>query len=115
MELSGLNYTAVLYALGWAIAHSLWQMGLLFLIYQLFFGLPKNVKPTLRYGVAVTVVSLGFLWFAGTFIEQFYIYQSINRYIAQLPFLESEVSVTISDPNNSSAIADYLFKTFETF
>jgi beta-lactamase regulating signal transducer with metallopeptidase domain len=116
METVGLNHTAVLYALGWAIAHSLWQMGLLWLIYQLFLGLPKNVKPAYRYGAAVLFVASGFVWFTITFTDQFYTYQSINRYIAQLPVADGEVlSPEILAPSASGEIINSLFNTFERF
>jgi beta-lactamase regulating signal transducer with metallopeptidase domain len=116
METVGLNHTAVLYALGWAIAHSLWQMGLLWLIYQLFLGLPKNVKPAYRYGAAVLFVASGFVWFTITFTDQFYTYQSINRYIEQLPVADGEMlSPEIHAAGASGEIINRIFSVFERF
>lgn len=116
METAGLHHTAVLYALGWAIAHSLWQMGVLWLLYQLFFGLPKNMRPAYRYAAAVIFVMSGFIWFTFTFAEQVNTYQSINRYIERLPAAESAlVSNRISDAGTSSQIINELFISFERF
>jgi Zn-dependent protease with chaperone function len=116
METVGLSHTAVLYALGWAIAHSLWQMGLLWLIYQLFLGLPKNVKPAYRYGGAVLFITTGFIWFGITVADQFYTYLSINRYIEQLPVADGAVfSPEIIAGGASGEIFSKVFSTFEGF
>lgn len=116
METVGLNHTAVLYALGWAIAHSLWQMGLLWLIYQLLLGLPKHVKPAYRYGGAMLFIATGFIWFSITFADQFYTYQSINRYIEQLPVADGEVlSPEILAASASGEMINRIFSTFESF
>ena len=62
-------------ALGYAIANSLWQMALLWILVVLVFG---NVKMNAanKYRVAVTTQLIGFFWFA--FTLQFYYLQCSN-------------------------------------
>lgn len=54
--------SAVLQALGWAIADSLWQMALLWLGYQLFIVLPFR-QPSLRHAGAAVALFSGGIWF----------------------------------------------------
>lgn len=93
MESNLFNSTAVLYALGWAIAHSLWQMGALWLAFQLFFGLHKNQKPAIRYSGAMVLLTAGFVWFVITFVQQFNHYQLFTKYIEQLPLTGADPAV----------------------
>ncbi|WP_336514354.1 M56 family metallopeptidase [Pollutibacter soli] len=93
MESNLFNSTAVLYALGWAIAHSLWQMGALWLVFQLFFGLHKNQKPAIRYSGALVLFTGGFIWFVVTFLQQFNHYQLFTKYIEQLPLTGADPAV----------------------
>lgn len=67
-----LTNSAFLQALGYAIANSLWQMALLWIVFVLINGIFK-ITATSKYKLAVTVQLLGFLWFAFTF--QFYYMQ----------------------------------------
>lgn len=93
MESNLFNSTAVLYALGWAIAHSLWQMGALWLVFQLLFGLHKNQKPAIRYSGAMVLLTAGFVWFVVTFVQQFNHYHLFTKYIEQLPLTGADPAV----------------------
>ncbi len=105
MENNLFNYTAVLYALGWAIAHSLWQMGILWLTFQLFFGLHKNQKPALRYAGSIFFIIGGFSWFIVTFFKQYAQYQLFNRYLEQLPVADL-TGMDLTALNNSASWID---------
>lgn len=67
--------SAFLQALGYAIANSLWQMALLWLIYILGAAVLKP-RASRKYIFAVVLQSIGFLWFIITF--HFY-YGAYNR------------------------------------
>ncbi len=111
------NYTAVLYALGWAIAHSLWQMGILWLTFQLFFGFRKNQKPAVRYAGSITLIVGGFSWFLITFFNQFRQYQLFNRYLEQLPVSDPrglDLGTTLKD-SGAWLDSSTLFTLFEKY
>ncbi|MBC7587672.1 MAG: hypothetical protein H7178_04865 [Chitinophagaceae bacterium] len=67
-----LTNTAFLQALGYAIANSLWQMALLWILLVLVFGIVK-MNAANKYRLAVFAQTLGCLWFA--FTLQFYYLQ----------------------------------------
>ena len=67
-----LNQSAFLKALGWSLLDSLWQMGLLWLVYV---GLTMNGKKFLsrqRHTIALLSLAGGSLWFLVTLIINFY-------------------------------------------
>ena len=75
-------------ALGWALANSLWQMALLWLLFQLCFGINKKVTPRMTYLGALVFMLGGFIWFGITFAQQYSATSSINQYLASLPQLD---------------------------
>lgn len=60
--------SSILQALGWAIADSFWQMGLLWLLYQICIGIPVKNRPVVRHMGSVIALLAGGLWFLGTVI-----------------------------------------------
>jgi beta-lactamase regulating signal transducer with metallopeptidase domain len=67
-----LNQSAFLKALGWSLLDSLWQMGLLWLVYV---GLTMNGKKLLsrqRHTIALLSLAGGSLWFLITLVVNFY-------------------------------------------
>jgi beta-lactamase regulating signal transducer with metallopeptidase domain len=80
-----LNITAVLYALGWALLHSLWQMGALWLVYQLFLGIPKKWTPAVKHNGSLILLLLGFTWFLATGLSHFREYILVKQFVNLLP------------------------------
>jgi bla regulator protein BlaR1 len=61
--------TGFLQALGYAIVHSMWQSGLLWLIYQTITSVSVlRLSAAQRYRFAVTTQLLGFIWFVITLV-----------------------------------------------
>lgn len=60
--------SSILQALGWAIADSIWQMALLWLVYQVCVGIPIKNKPVVRHLCSAIALIAGGLWFLGTVI-----------------------------------------------
>lgn len=58
--------SSILQALGWAIADSIWQMALLWLVYQISIGIPLKNKPVIRHLGSAIALLAGGLWFLGT-------------------------------------------------
>jgi len=67
-----MNQLNLLQALGWALLNSLWQMALLWLIYQLITGLLPKLKARYKASTAVAFTLLGFTWFIITFISSLF-------------------------------------------
>ncbi|HEX5668835.1 MAG TPA: M56 family metallopeptidase [Chitinophagaceae bacterium] len=61
----------LLQALGWAIADSLWQMSLLWLIYLLGVSLPFRKNPAVKHLGAVLTLLIGTGWFFYSFVVRF--------------------------------------------
>lgn len=60
-----------LQALGWAILNSLWQMALLWVIYQAVISLLRSSKPSHKSSLAFILLLSGFTWFVYTFFSVF--------------------------------------------
>ena len=58
----------LLQALGWAVLNSLWQMALLWVIYQVVTAFLKNTKAASKTVLATTLLFAGSFWFIYTFL-----------------------------------------------
>ncbi len=56
-----------LQALGWAVLNSMWQMALLWVIYQLVTALNRNTQSSQKSLLATTLLFTGMAWFIFTF------------------------------------------------
>jgi len=57
-----------LQSLGWAVLNSLWQLALLWVIYQVITGIFRNAKSSLKSSLASSLLIGGFAWFIYTFL-----------------------------------------------
>ena len=69
--MDALYQNALLYAIGWAILHSFWQLALTWMTFQVLFGFRKNSSPDLRYLAAVAVLGVGALLFMLTGLYEY--------------------------------------------
>jgi beta-lactamase regulating signal transducer with metallopeptidase domain len=76
-----LYQSPILYSLGWAIAGSFWQMGLLWLVYQVVAGIPFRQKPGIKHGASVIFMGIGSLWFMVSFFQRLYSVREVQTYI----------------------------------
>jgi beta-lactamase regulating signal transducer with metallopeptidase domain len=60
----------LLQSLGWAIADSLWQMSLLWIVYQLIVAPVFKYKPPAKHLAAVTALFAGSIWFLISFFQR---------------------------------------------
>ena len=58
-----------LQSLGWAVLNSLWQLALLWVIYQVITGIFRNAKSSLKSSLASSLLIGGFAWFIYTFFS----------------------------------------------
>lgn len=106
-----LNISAALYALGWAILHSFWQMGLIWLAWQLIFGLPKKWSPAVKHNSSLIMLFSGFAWFLGTAFTHFKEYLQVKQYADLLPTADPlsghQMSATLAGTDFTSIINAY--------
>ena len=62
-----ISQSGFLHALGWAVLNSLWQMALLWVIYQFISGLIIRKNISLKNSLATFLLLAGFGWFVFTF------------------------------------------------
>ncbi|MEI2737410.1 MAG: M56 family metallopeptidase [Chitinophagaceae bacterium] len=58
-----------LQSLGWAVLNSLWQLALLWVIYQIINGAFRTAKSSFRSSLASSLLISGFAWFLYTFFS----------------------------------------------
>ncbi|MGQ0737798.1 MAG: M56 family metallopeptidase, partial [Bacteroidota bacterium] len=56
-----------LQSLGWAVFNSLWQLALLWVVYQILTAAFKSARPAAKSLLASSLLMLGFAWFVFTF------------------------------------------------
>src|SRR5690349_20698812 len=67
-----INQSAFLKALGWSLLDSLWQMGLMWLVYVCLTANGKKFQARQRHTIALLSLTGGTLWFLVTLIVNFY-------------------------------------------
>lgn len=67
-----INQSAFLKALGWSLLDSLWQMGLMWLVYVCLTANGKKFRSHQRHTIALLSLAGGTIWFLGTLILNFY-------------------------------------------
>jgi len=66
-----MNQVNFLQSLGWALINSLWQMALLWVVYQFITASFHKIKPAHKTSLATLLTFSGFAWFVYTFITSF--------------------------------------------
>jgi beta-lactamase regulating signal transducer with metallopeptidase domain len=61
----------LLRSIGWAIANSFWQAGLLWLIYRLVVASERNVASLVKYHLGISLLLSSFTWFIVTAVENY--------------------------------------------
>ena len=63
-----MNQVNFLQSLGWSLINSLWQMALLWVVYQFITASLHKIKPAHKTSLATMLIFSGFAWFVYTFI-----------------------------------------------
>src|SRR3954465_2225759 len=69
-----LGQSAFLKALGWALLNSVWQMGLLWMVFLLLTASMKKLTAQMKHSLAVFLLGAGFAWFAITLAGEYFTY-----------------------------------------
>ena len=65
------GHTNLLQSLGWAILNSLWQLALLWVIYQIISSVFSKVNSSIKNALAFSLLITGFTWFIYTFLATY--------------------------------------------
>ncbi len=90
-----LAQSAFLQALGWALLHSLWQMGILWLLYLLLTVDGKKFRSRQRYNLALVLAGIGSISLLVTFLLQ------LNQKIEIKPVYQPADSIAFALPELS--------------
>src|SRR6185295_10001288 len=69
-----IGQSAFLKALGWALLNSVWQMGLLWLMFLLLTACMRKMTAQMKHSLAVILLGTGFCWFAITLAGEYLTY-----------------------------------------
>lgn len=94
-----LAQSAFLKALGWALLHSLWQMGILWFLYSLVTANGKRFLARQRYNIALIFLFIGSVAFLSTLALEFYQFKEPS-----VVYVNDEIVGT----NTFGTIASYL-------
>lgn len=103
-----LSQSPMLQALGYAIAHSLWQMAMVWIVYVLLNSLFK-FKSENKYRIAVAAQVVGFAWFIGT-LQFYYAQCSQALKVAEALYLQSGDHNSIVFATGKSSLLSFFIK-----
>src|SRR5689334_22037555 len=78
MNFNAFQHSPFLQSLGWAIANSIWQAGLCWLLYNIIISSYANASAKLKNNVSTFFLFASFLWFVTTFFNKLIDLQSRN-------------------------------------
>ncbi len=79
-----LTHSPFLKALGWCLLNSLWQFGILWLVFTISLHTRKKLSPALKHGLALVLMSVGFLWFATGLSYHYFVYSDTLSFVTSV-------------------------------
>ena len=73
MQLTVLENAFLLKSLGWAIANSFWQIGSLWLLYQLITTIDKKLPALVKHHLGFLCLFTSFIWFVFTLVNNYFL------------------------------------------
>ncbi|MEO6001288.1 MAG: M56 family metallopeptidase [Chitinophagaceae bacterium] len=86
--MSILSHSPFLKALGWCLLNSLWQFCIIWLLFLAIIHIKRNFSPAIKHGLALVLLSIGFIWFAGSLSIRYFSYSEAgnqDKLFYQLP------------------------------
>lgn len=93
--MGAINQSNFLQALGWAVLNSLWQMALLWVVYQLITAVFKSVRSSQKSLLASLLAIAGFTWFLLTLAS--ILYKTENAVIGSAGLLNLDGNEQLND------------------
>jgi len=94
--MTALGHSDFLQALGWAVLNSLWQIALLWIVYNVLLSLSRSMPSSHKSKLAAVLLMIGFVWFVFTFISIF-----INKENSHSLVAMSVLSANVNQQLNS--------------
>lgn len=85
--------TNFLQALGWAVLNSLWQLALLWVIYQVLTAIFKTARPAAKASLAGFMLIAGFAWFIYTFLLVYSTHDTVTLITGGMLHAEGDTEV----------------------
>jgi len=85
-----------LQSLGWGIANSLWQAGMLWMIYQLISTSSKKLTPLFRHHLSLLLLLSSFVWFLVTTIQNYQLVKNAGDKALVAGWLNVSENIAIS-------------------
>ena len=95
--MTAFGQSILLQALGWAVLNSLWQMALLWVIYQLILSIYKNASSHQKSTLAALILSSGFCWFIFTLISIWISDSSSNHALVSSSLISIEGNENVNE------------------
>ena len=93
--MGAINQSNFLQALGWAVLNSLWQMALLWVVYQLITAVSKTMRSSRKSLLASILAIGGFAWFLFTLVS--ILYKAENAVIGSAGLLNLDGNEQLND------------------
>lgn len=93
--MGAINQSNFLQALGWAVLNSLWQMALLWVVYQLITAVFKSVRSSQKSLLASLLAIAGFIWFLLTLAS--ILYKTENAVIGSAGLINLDGNEQLND------------------
>lgn len=100
----------IMYALGWALIHSLWQGAMLAILLALAFLIFRKASSSFRYRLSLASLTLVFMFFIGTFITVFQL-NSTETEKSNLVNNNAEILQIVINENPTELIENQSFMT----
>ncbi len=84
-----------LQSLGWAVLNSLWQLALLWIIYQVITGIFRTAKSSVKSSLASSLLMGSFAWFIYTFFSAYT--NNTNNAVISSAFINPEGNEQVND------------------
>jgi beta-lactamase regulating signal transducer with metallopeptidase domain len=78
MHLPNLEEAYFLQSLGLSIGHSFWQVGILWLFYQLIITTDRKLPANVKYNISIGLIISSFIWFVGTLSQTYFLLLNNN-------------------------------------
>src|SRR5688572_17563018 len=107
-----INQSAFLKALGWSLLDSLWQMGLMWLVYVCLTANGRKFQARQRHTIALLSLMGGSLWFLLTLVIHFYnavaAPKVITVFLSAKELIETEPTMLASLASSLEPMLPYL-------
>jgi beta-lactamase regulating signal transducer with metallopeptidase domain len=109
MDLAAFQQSAFLQSLGWAIANSIWQAGIFWILYHSAISSYTNASSKLKNNISTVFLFGSFLWFLVTFFNKFVYSEKLSASLPQQLFISADSNSTHTVLNSQNVIKAFSY------